>query len=105
MHRRDPPRDARHPMNHHRVGHPMALVLIAALFVAIFVWTSVAYLRRRDPLLRDLTLIFASVSMVFVLGGLRLIMGVPPPAVVAVLVVLVVGQPYLTLRLVSRLRR
>ncbi|MEU4214113.1 PAS domain S-box protein [Actinoplanes sp. NPDC026623] len=83
----------------------MALVLIAALFVTVLVWTSVTYLRRRDPLLRDLMLIFASMSMVFIVGGLRLIMGVPPGPVVAVLVALVIAQPYLTLRLVSRLRR
>ncbi|MEU7908967.1 PAS domain S-box protein [Actinoplanes sp. NPDC049118] len=81
------------------------LQLIAALYVMIFAWTSVTYLRRRDPLLRDLMWIFAAVSMTFVLRGARLIMGVPPPALVVVLVIIIAGQPYLTLRLVSRLRR
>ncbi|MET8149146.1 PAS domain S-box protein [Actinoplanes sp. NPDC049668] len=87
------------------MGDPKVALLITALYVMVFVWTSAAYLRRRDPLLRDLALVFASMSMTFVLRVARMLMGTPPVALVVVLVILVAAQPFLTLRLVSRLRR
>ncbi|GID94571.1 hypothetical protein Adi01nite_39830 [Amorphoplanes digitatis] len=77
---------------------------ITALYVMVFVWTLVTYLRRRDPLLRDLVWIFAAMSMIFVLRAVRVTYAEPPWQVVSVLVIIIAGQPFLTLRLVSRLR-
>src|SRR4051812_33660973 len=83
----------------------MAVLSITALYVLILVRVWVGYLRRRDPLLRDVVLIFASVAMLFVLGVLRLAIGEPPRLVTGLFVALLLGQPFFTLRLVSKLRR
>ncbi len=83
----------------------MTVLAATALFLLIFVWAAVGYLRRRDPLLRDVMLIFGAVAMLFVLGVLRLTLGGSTPRSVAGLVTAVLlGQPFFTLRLVSRLR-
>ncbi|MEU8234117.1 PAS domain S-box protein [Actinoplanes sp. NPDC048967] len=82
----------------------MAALAVTAVFVLIFLRAAVGYARRRDPLLRDVMLIFASVGMLFVLGVLTLIMGEPPRAAVALITAVLLGQPLCTLRLVSRMR-
>src|SRR5919206_2376238 len=81
----------------------MAVLSITALYVLILVWVTLGYLRRRDPLLRDVMLIFASVAMLFVLGIVRLLVE-PPRLISGLFVALLLGQPFFTLRLVSRLR-
>jgi PAS domain S-box-containing protein len=83
----------------------MAVLSITALYVLILVRVSLGYLRRRDPLLRDVVLIFASVAMLFVLSVLRMAIGEPPRLVTGLFVALLLGQPFFTLRLVSKLRR
>jgi hypothetical protein len=83
----------------------MAVSLITALYALTLVWVSWGYLRRRDPLLRDVMLIFASVAMLFVLSVVRLAIGEPPRLVTGLFVALLLGQPFFTLRLVSKLRR
>jgi PAS domain S-box-containing protein len=82
----------------------MALILVTSLFALILWWVSWQYLRRRDPLLRDVMWMFASVTMLFVLGVIRLIMGTPPRAVLMLAIGLLFAKPLFTLRLVSRLR-
>ena len=82
----------------------MAVLTVTTAFLLIFIWAAVGYRRRRDPLLRDVMLIFASVSMLFVLGVLRLTMGAPPRVVVGLASAVLLGQPFWTLRLVSRMR-
>ncbi|MFI7542133.1 PAS domain S-box protein [Actinoplanes sp. NPDC049599] len=82
----------------------MAILAVTALFLLIFVWAAVEYRRRRDPLLRDVMLIFGSVAMLFVLGVLRLFFGSPPWPVAGLVSALLLGQPFFTVRLVSRLR-
>ena len=83
----------------------MTVLAVTALFLLIFVWAATGYLRRRDPLVGDVTLIFATVAMLFVLGMLTLVLGAPPRWAEAVISVVLLAQPVLTLRLVSRLRR
>ncbi len=56
----------------------MALILITSLFALILLWVSWRYLQRRDPLLRDVMWMFASVAMLFVIGLIRLFVGAPP---------------------------
>ncbi|MEV8510603.1 PAS domain S-box protein, partial [Actinoplanes sp. NPDC051475] len=71
----------------------------------VFLWVSWCYLRRRDPLLRDVMLIFAAVALLFVLGVVYVLIGQPPQVVAAASSALLLAQPALTLRLVGRLRR
>ncbi len=82
----------------------MAVLAVTGIYVGILLWVSFCYLRRRDPLLRDVMWVFAAVAMLFVLGVVRVLAGEPPRAVVALVSVLLLAQPLLTLRLVSRLR-
>src|SRR4051794_6012434 len=82
----------------------MALILVTSLFALILFWVSWRYLRRRDPLLRDVMWMFASVAMLFLLGLVRVFVGRPPRPVVILAIALLLAKPLFTLRLVSRLR-
>src|SRR3954452_5004198 len=82
----------------------MALILVTSLYVLIFGWVSWRYLRRRDPLLRDVMWMFASVAMLFVLGLVRLFVGMPPRPLMILAIALLLAKPLFTLRLVGRLR-
>ncbi|GID29771.1 PAS domain-containing hybrid sensor histidine kinase/response regulator [Paractinoplanes brasiliensis] len=82
----------------------MALILVTLLFAFILAWVSWRYLRRRDPLLRDVMWMFASVAMLFVIGVAGLFVGAPPRTVMILAVGLLLAKPVFTLRLVSRLR-
>ncbi|BBH67796.1 hypothetical protein ACTI_44810 [Actinoplanes sp. OR16] len=82
----------------------MALILVTSLFAFILLWVSWRYLRRRDPLLRDVMLMFAAVAMLFVLGLVRLFVGAPPQPVMILAIGLLLAKPVFTLRLVGRLR-
>jgi PAS domain S-box-containing protein len=82
----------------------MATLAVSALYLLILMWASWGYLRRRDPLLREVMLIFASVAVLFVLGVVRLVAGEPPRVVAGLFSALLLGQPFFTLRLVSRMR-
>ncbi len=82
----------------------MALILVTSLFMVILLWVTWRYLRRGDPLLRDVMWMFASVAMLFVVGLVRLFMGVPPRLLMTVAIGLLLAKPLFTLRLVSRLR-
>jgi hypothetical protein len=82
----------------------MALILVTSLYVLIFGWVSWRYLRRRDPLLRDVMWMFSSVAMLFVLGLVRLFVGRPPRPVMIVAIALLLAKPLFTLRVVAWLR-
>jgi hypothetical protein len=82
----------------------MALILVTSLFAFILLWVSWRYLRHRDPLLRDVMWMFASVAMLFVLGLVRVFVGAPPRPVMVFAIGLLLAKPVFTLRLVGRLR-
>jgi PAS domain S-box-containing protein len=82
----------------------MALLLVTSVFALILLWVSWSYLRRRDPLLRDVMWMFASVAMLFFLGLIRVFAGAPSRSVMAVAIALLLAKPLFTLRLVSRVR-
>jgi PAS domain S-box-containing protein len=82
----------------------VATAAITSLYFLILVWVAGQYLRRRDPLLRDVMLVFATVAMLFVLSVVRLTGTVPPRTLSALLTVVLLGQPFFALRLASRLR-
>ncbi|OLB79379.1 MAG: hypothetical protein AUI14_10500 [Actinobacteria bacterium 13_2_20CM_2_71_6] len=79
--------------------------LIEALFVLVFVRALAAYVVRRDPLQRDVTLVFTAMAVLFVIALVRTFIPHAPRLVDIVATVLLLAQPYLTLRLVARLRR
>nr|MBA2556170.1 HAMP domain-containing histidine kinase [Chloroflexota bacterium] len=70
----------------------------------VFLRALISYLRDRDPLGRDVMLVFSALASLFVLQVLRLFTE-PPPVLQTLGTLLLLGQPFLTLRLVSRLRR
>jgi hypothetical protein len=64
----------------------------------------IEYLRRRAPVSRDTMLVFASLAGLFVLELIRTTLGEPPALLTKLATTLLLGQPYLTLRLVAQLR-
>ncbi|SNY37232.1 hybrid sensor histidine kinase/response regulator [Paractinoplanes atraurantiacus] len=81
------------------------LLAVTSAYALIFAWMGYRYLRRRDPLLRDVMVMFASVAMLFVLGLVEVFGGSASPVVMGILVAVLLAKPVFTLRLVARLRR
>ena len=79
--------------------------LIEALFVLVFIRALVAYLARRDPLQRDVTLVFTAMAVLFVTALVRRFLPATPAVFDTLASAFLLAQPYLTLRLVARLRR
>ena len=75
---------------------------VEALFVAVFLRVLAGYLRRRDGLQRDVVVMFSAVAVLFVLAVLRQVVGEPPRLVGVAASVLLLGQPFLTLRVARR---
>ena len=83
------------------------LVLLAAefTFAVLFIRALAGYLRRRDPLQRDVTLVFAPCTVLFCVDVARRIDGGDLPTWVnALTLTALLAQPYLTVRLAARLR-
>jgi signal transduction histidine kinase/CheY-like chemotaxis protein len=91
-------------------------LVIEVLFAVVFLRAALEYVRHRDPINRDVILVFSAMAALFVVQIVRLIANIPQGsqgtgAIGAVLtalgliaVVLLVLQPLLTLRLVGQLR-
>ncbi|GAA2521956.1 hybrid sensor histidine kinase/response regulator [Pilimelia columellifera] len=80
-------------------------LLTEAVFGVVLVSVLWGYLRDRDPIKRDVMLVFSAVAALFLLGLVRLLTGADPPSWLQLAAtVLLLGQPYLTLRLVARVR-
>ncbi|MEV6596682.1 response regulator [Actinoplanes sp. NPDC051346] len=77
-------------------------LVVEALFTAVFVRVLAGYLRRRDPLQRDVVLMFSALAVLFLLAVLRQVAGEPPRLVTVAASVLLLGQPFLTLQVVRR---
>jgi len=73
-------------------------------FALVFLRALASYVRQRDPLGRDVTLVFSAMAALFVLKVTQEIFGEPPVLVRNLAALLLLAQPYLTLRLVARLR-
>ena len=83
------------------------LVLLAAefTFAVLFLRALLGYLRRRDPLQRDIMLVFLPCTLLLAVDiARRLTDHVLPAGVAMVASAVLLAQPYLTLRLVARLR-
>src|SRR5690349_11238612 len=83
-----------------------ALVLLAAefTFAVLFLRALAGYLRRRDSLQGNVTLVFLPCTVVFCLDITRRLGGDLPAWVTLVSTTALLAQPYLTVRLASRLR-
>jgi signal transduction histidine kinase/CheY-like chemotaxis protein len=79
-------------------------VAIEVLFSAILVSTVVAAVRRRDPLTRDVALIFSGLGFVFLLDVIKRVFGATPPVVGIVAAILFLLMPIFTIRLVADVR-
>jgi signal transduction histidine kinase len=84
----------------------MITLIIEALYALVFAHSLVTYVRRRDPVQRDLTLVFAPLTSLLLLEVVRRGLGRAelPLALEYVGLTLLLAQPYLTLRLVRTLR-
>ncbi|WP_426508729.1 hypothetical protein ACPPVO_59355 [Dactylosporangium sp. McL0621] len=84
----------------------MVTLVTAALVAAVFLRAAVGFVRGRDPLQRDVALIFLPTLAVCANAVFRDLSHRPlPVAVSAVTTALLLLQPYLTLRLAARLGR
>jgi hypothetical protein len=81
-------------------------LIIEALFALVFLHSLLSYLRHRDRIQRDLTLVFAPLASFLVVEVVLLALGIDelPTGVAYVAVTLLLAQPYLTMRLVRTLR-
>ena len=84
---------------------PFALLAAEFTFAVLFVRALLTYLHRRDPLQRNVTLVFAPCMVLFCVDVARRIHGHAFPGwVSAVTLTVLLAQPYLTVRLAGRLR-
>src|SRR3954447_2205252 len=84
---------------------PLILLATEFTFAVLFLRALVGYLRRRDPLQRNVTLVFAPCMVLFFVDVARRMTGGTLPVWVSVVTLTVLlSQPYLTVRLAGRLR-
>jgi signal transduction histidine kinase/DNA-binding response OmpR family regulator len=84
-----------------------SLVLLAAefTFAVLFLRALLGYLRRRDPLQRDVALVFTPCMVLFCVDVARRLSEEPlPVAISRITLTVLMAQPYLTVRLAGRLR-
>jgi signal transduction histidine kinase/DNA-binding response OmpR family regulator len=89
------------------MGTDRSLILLIAAeltFAALFVRSLYGYLRRQDPLQRDITGIFLPPTVLLVETVSDAVPGLLPDRVGAVAVAILLMQPCLTVRLAARLR-
>ena len=79
-------------------------IAIELLFALVFVVSLLGYVRRRDPLSRDLVLVFGAVGSLFVVQLIGFALGSTPTWLSAASILLLLAQPFFTLRLAARLR-
>ena len=82
-----------------------ALVYLAeVLFLVLFLATLREYVRRRDPVSRDLALVFSPLAVTFVAGAWSAVGGSTLAVLSLLLAVLLLAQPFVLLHLVSLVR-
>jgi signal transduction histidine kinase/CheY-like chemotaxis protein len=85
-------------------GSRVVTILLECLFAALFAHALAGYVRTRDPLRRDVAVVFSAMTAFFVLDLARRL-GAPVTGIPAsVGILLLLGQPYFTLRLIRHLR-
>ena len=79
-------------------------VTIELLFSAVFVGALLEYVRRRDPVNRDVALTFSPFIGLALLSGWRVVLGTPPVILSVAASLLLFAQPVFALHLVSLIR-
>ncbi len=79
-------------------------LVIEVLFALVFLRALTSYVAHRDPVQRDLMLVFSAMALLTALWVVRLFVPHPPRLFTIGPSVLLLAQPYLTLRLVAHLR-
>lgn len=82
----------------------MLVLAIELLFVLLFAHALTLFLRRRDPLAGDVTLVFSAMAGLFILTLVGVVLDETPRVVRAAAIALLLAQPLLTLRLISHVR-
>ncbi|HET7326470.1 MAG TPA: HAMP domain-containing sensor histidine kinase [Nocardioidaceae bacterium] len=82
----------------------MLVLAIELVFMLLFGHALLSWLRGRDPLASDVTLVFGAISGLFALTVLRVVLGDPPTLLRSVSVAMLLAQPVLVLRLVARVQ-
>ncbi|MGH3383084.1 MAG: sensor histidine kinase [Nocardioidaceae bacterium] len=82
----------------------MLVLAIELLFLLLFVHALTLFLRRRDPLAGDVTLVFSAMAGLFILTLLGAVLDETPRVLRAAAIALLLAQPLLTLRLISHVR-
>jgi len=84
----------------------MITLVIEAMYALVFLHSLATYLLRRDPVRRDLTLVFVPFTSLLVLEIIRRALGRAelPLVLTNIAVTLLLAQPYLTLRLARTVR-
>jgi len=83
---------------------PTLTLLIELPFVAVFVGALVTFIRKRDPLALDISLVFSALTLIFATQIVTAMGGEPPTALSALGILLLLAQPVFTLKLVSDVR-
>jgi signal transduction histidine kinase/DNA-binding response OmpR family regulator len=82
---------------------PITLAVEAA-FAVVFAWSLVTWIRRRDPISREVTVVFSGLGSLFLLAIVRQVLGTIPEPLSRAFVALFLAQPVFTLRLVAQVR-
>jgi len=80
------------------------VLVVEGLFLILFLATLLRYVRDRDPVSRDLALIFSALGVGFVAQAIEQATGTEVGVLTAITAVLLIGQPVFTLHLVSLVR-
>ena len=81
------------------------MILVELTFAVLFLRALFGYLRKRDPLWRDVTLVFLPCTALFCVDLARRANGGHLPTWIGITAVaILLAQPYLTVRLAGRLR-
>jgi signal transduction histidine kinase/CheY-like chemotaxis protein len=83
---------------------PTLTLLIELPFVAVFVGALITFVRKRDPLALDVSLVFSALTLIFAIQIIKAMGGQPPTALTALGILLLLAQPVFTLKLVSDVR-
>jgi signal transduction histidine kinase/CheY-like chemotaxis protein len=83
---------------------PTLTLLIELPFVAVFVGALITFIRKRDPLALDISLVFSALTLIFAIQIITAMGGKPPVVLTALGILLLLAQPVFTLKLVSDVR-
>ncbi len=79
-------------------------LLARLLFIVLSISTLISYIKYRDPLRRDVALLFGSLSLPFFISSVTQLTGITLPILSLIGACILMAQPYLLIRLVGYFR-